>query len=221
MKIKNNIIDRLEKDADNFLYTLNIGLKSGEVVYIDGISKGEKNGYLNFAKHSQETMILQIDEALWRISAEDIESINVKKYKKSTNKTISFLNSIFLSESKFESQTYFMWIKWFVFGAIVSILIAAAKTILQGDMMNMLTDPDLPKMIITNSLLYMDKVFFAIILILIITFVIDCILPSNEPYKRLKPFPDYAQNPRIRNLATIIIFLLVYKIVAAFLSSVI
>lgn len=103
----------------------------------------------------------------------------------------------------------------------MSILYATAKTVMQDDIMSMVVDPDLPKMALTNSIVYMDKIFAIIIIIMLITFIIDCLLPSNEPYKKIKPFPDYASNPRIRNLSTIIIFLIVYKIVAGFLSKVI
>ncbi len=221
MNIKNNIIDKLEKDADEFSYALNIGLKSGEGVYIDGITRGEKNGYVNFAKHSTETMLLEIDNSLWRIQAEDIESISVKQYQTNIDNSFRWFKNIFLSESKFNKSTYFMWIKWFVFGAFVSFVFGGIKTVLEGDIMNALMDSNSIKLIINTAVGYMDMVFILIFIILVVTFIIDCILPSDEPYKKIKPFSEYASNPRLHNLALIVLFLLFYKIIASLISKLI
>ncbi len=221
MYIRNNIIDKLEKDADEFSYALNIGLKSGESVYVDGITRGEKNGYVNFAKHSTETMLLEIDESLWRIQAEDIESISVKQYQTNMDNSFRWFKNIFLSESKFAKSTYFMWVKWFIFGAILAFVYGGIKVVLGGDIMNALMDSGLVKQVITTSISLMDKVFLLIFIIMIVTFIIDCLLPSAEPYKKIKPYSDYAANPRLQNLSLIVIFLLFYKIIATFMSKLI
>ncbi len=222
MYIRNNIIDRLEKDADEFSYALNIGLKSGESVYVDGITRGEKNGYLNFAKHSTETMLLEIDDSLWRIQAGDVESISVKQYKTGLEDSFRWFKNLFFSESKFKKSAYIMWIKWFLFGAVVSFLFAGVKVVIDGgDLMSAIVDSSIIKVIINTALNYIDTLFLGILIIMVVTLIIDCLLPSDEPYKKIKPYSEYCSNPRIHNFAIIVMFLLFYKIVATFVYKLI
>lgn len=220
MNIRNNIIDKLEKDADDFFYALSIGLKSGEVVYIDGISRGEKNGYINFAKHSRETMLLEIDNSLWRIQAEDIESVSVKQYKTKMDKSQRWFYNLFLSQSRFGRSTYFMWIKFFLFGAFLSFILAGMTTVIGGgDVMGVLMDSSLFKVLLETGGSYIGKVFLVIFLIMVITFIIDLSLPSEEPFKKIKPYSDYASNTRLQNLIIILLFLVFYNIVAVIIST--
>lgn len=218
MNIKNNIIDKLEKDSDIYFYALSIGLKSGEVVYLDGISRGEKNGYLNFAKYSNETMLLEIDNALWRIQAQDIESMTVKQYGKYDNPS-NFYHRIFLSNSRFRRSTYLLWIKLFFFGAFLALLMAGMNSIFgDGDLMGILMDSQHFKNFVQRGASYVSKVFILIYIILVVTFLIDLLLPSEEAYRKIKPYRDYASNPRIQNLILIVLFLFFYKIIA-FITS--
>ncbi len=222
MYIRNNIIDRLEKDADEFSYALNIGLKSGESVYVDGITRGEKNGYVNFAKHSTETMLLEIDDSLWRIQAEDVESISVKQYKTGLEDSFRWFKNLFFSESKFKKSTYVVWIKWFLFGVLVSFFYAGVKVVIDGgDIMSAIVDSSIVKVILNTALNYMDKLFLIILIIMMVMFIVDCVLPSDEPYKKIKPFSEYGANPRIHNFGIILMFLLFYKIVATFIYKLI
>lgn len=219
MNIKNNIIDQLEKEADEFSYTLNIGLKSGEVVYVDGITRGEKNGYLNFAKHSVDTMILEIDNSLWRIQAQDIESISVKKYKTESSEKYGWISNLFLSKARFSKKTYLFWIKLFILGAILSVMYSSVRSVLGGDIMSVIMDPQLLKMIISKSVSYIDKIFIIVLFIQIGISVVDLLLPTNEPYRRIKPYPEYAIDTRLSNIIVVFVFIVFYQIFAAFLGK--
>lgn len=212
MRIRNNVIDQLEKEMDEYFYCLSIGLKSGEIVYIDGISKGEKNGYLNFAKHSQETMILEIDNSLWRIQAGDVESISVKQYKKQSEKSFGWFKRLFLVKSRFTRGTYFFWIKWFLFLFILSMMLAAFKSVLKGDVMAVIMDPSLLGTVIKTGLRYADKVFFAILGLMGLLYILDFFLPVTEPFRRIKPYPEYLSDNRFYNLIIILAFIFFYKI---------
>lgn len=220
MNIRNSIIDQLEKEADEFEYALSIGLKSGEVVYIDGITKGEKNGYLNFAKHSSDTMILEIDNSLWRIQAQDVESISVKQYKSELDKYLGWFNKLFLSKSYFGKSVFTMWIKWFFVGAVFAVLYSSIKSVLGGDIMTMLMDPALLKTIISDSIKYVDKVFIIVFLIQLALFIIDLVLPSAEPYKKIKPYSDYASETRLNHLIIVVCFFVFYQVFTAILGKI-
>lgn len=219
MRIRNNLIDQLEREHDDYFYCLSIGLKSGEIVYIDGISKGEKNGYLNFAKHSQETMILEIDNSLWRIQAQDVESISVKQYKKDREKSLGWFNRTFLSKSKFTKETYFFWIKWFIFLLILSMFLAAIKSVLKGDVMTVLMDSSLFSSILKTGFDYAGKAFFLIFGIMLALFAADMFLPVTEPYRRIKPYPDYLRDNKLSNLTIILSFGIFYKLFTIITSS--
>ncbi len=221
MNIKNSIIDQLEKEADEFSYTLNISLKSGESVYIDGITKGEKNGYLNFAKHSLDTMILEIDNSLWRIQAEDIEAISVKKYKTDIAKNFNWFFKLFFSKGHFSKKTYLFWSKIFVFAMIIAVLYSAVRSVLGGDIMTVIMDPELLQTILNDSIASVHQVFVAILLIQIILFGIDLALPTTEPYRRIKPYPEYAAETRISNSIVIILFYVFYQIFTIFVGKIV
>lgn len=212
MRIRNNLIDQLEKEMDEYYYCLSIGLKSGEIVYIDGISKGEKNGYLNFAKHSQETMILEIDNSLWRIQAGDVESISVKQYKKKNEKNYGWFKRTFLAKARFTRASYYFWIKWFLFLLVFSMLLASFKSVLQGDIMAVLMDTSLLGDIIKTGLGYADMAFFAILGIMVLFYIVDFFLPVTEPYRRIKPYPEYLSDNRFSNLLIILGYALFYKV---------
>lgn len=220
MRIRNNLIDQLEKEMDEFYYCLSIGLKSGEIVYIDGISKGEKNGYLNFAKHSQETMILEIDNSLWRIQAADIESISVKQYKKKNEKSYGWFNRNLIAKARFTKASFFFWIKWFVFLLIFSMFLAAFKIVLKGDVMAVLMDPSMIGNVLKEGLRYGDMAFFAILAIMAILFIIDFFLPITEPYRRIKPYPEYLSDNRLSNLIVILGFIMFYKVFSILLAGI-
>lgn len=212
MRIRNNLIDQLEKEMDEYFYCLSIGLKSGEIVYIDGISKGEKNGYLNFAKHSQETMIIEIDNSLWRVQAGDIESISVKQYKKSSERALGWFNRHLITKSRFTKVSYFFWIKWFVFLFILSMLLGAVKSVIKGDVMAVIMDPSLLGNVIKLGLSYADMAFFAILGIMVLIYIVDFFLPITEPFRRIKPYPGYLSDTRLSNFFIILGFIIFYKV---------
>ncbi len=210
MIIRNSIIDQLEHEEDKYTYALNIGLKSGEVIYLDGVNLGEKNAYLNFAKYSKETMLLEIDSALYRIGAGDIESIEVKKYSTSSGKLTGLLGYLFLSKGRFNKNTYVVWMKWFVVAAIFSVIYAAVKYVLSEDLVTVLMDKATFSNIVTNSLEYIKKLFPLFLGIQAGLFVLDLILPPKEKYKRIKPYPSYAEPAKIGNLIVILVFAAIY-----------
>ncbi len=210
MNIRNSIIDQLEHETDKYTYALNIGLKSGEVVYLDGVNLGEKNAYLNFAKYSKEMMLLEIDDALYRINAEDIESINVKKYNTSSGGITNLLSYLLLSKGRFTKSTYIVWIKWFVVAAIFSILYAAFKYISSGDLLSVVMDSSTFGNIIQNSVEYIKLCFMVIFGIQVLLFIIDLVLPPKEAYKRIKPYSGYAEPAKLGNLLVILSFAIVY-----------
>ncbi len=210
MIIRNSIIDQLEHEEDKFTYALNIGLKSGEIVYLDGINLGEKNAYLNFAKYSKETMLLEIDSALYRISASDIESISVKKYSTGSAKLTGLLGYLFLSKGRFNKNTYIVWIKWFVVASIFAMIYAGVKYVLSEDLVTVLMDKSTFSNIITMSIEYIKKLFPIFLGIQGVLFLIDLILPPKEKYQRLKPYPSYAEPAKLSNLIVIIIFAIMY-----------
>lgn len=213
MRIRNNIIDRLEKDYDDYVYTLNIGLKSGESIYIDGITKGEKNGYVHFAKNSSETMLLEIDNSLWRLQASDIESMSIKYYKKSLAEATNFLSNIFFAKGKVRKSVYFFLIKSFVFFAILSVIIAGVTLIFEGgDIMGSIRDANLIRSVMEKALTLTKTAFSIVFIIQIVLFVIDAILPPEEPYRRIKPYRTYADETRFSNILIIISFFIFFQI---------
>ncbi len=210
MNIRNSIIDQLEHETDKYTYALSIGLKSGEVVFLDGVNLGEKNAYLNFAKYSKEIMLLEIDDALYRIGAEDIESINVKRYGSGSGKVVNIFNYLFLSKGRFTKATYIFWIKWFVAAVIFSIIFAAFKYVTSGDFISIIMDGSTFGNVLQNSVEYIKLSFMIITGIQILLFIIDLVLPPKEAYKRIKPYSGYGEPSKIVNLFVIVSFIAVY-----------
>ncbi len=210
MKIRNSIIDQLEHETDKYTYALNIGLKSGEIILVDGVCLGEKNAYINFAKYSKETMILEIDNSLYRIGAGDIESINVKKYNTDAGKVTNILNYLFLSKGRFDKYTYIFWIKWFIAAIFFCVLYAAITYVTKSDLSNLIPQATTTvNIILQNSVVYMRKVYKIILYIQLGIFVFDLILPPKEAYKRIKPYLGYAEPTRLSNLVVIVIYMVV------------
>ncbi len=212
MKIRNNILDELQHERNKYTYAMNIGLKSGEIIFLDGICLGEKNAYINFTKYSKDTMILEIDNSLYKINASDIESLNVTKYKTESSKVSNFFNYLFFSKGNFDKTAYLFVIKWFIFAAVLSIMFAGFKTIFAGDMMTNLMKKSTMDNVVKLSFVYMKKAFWGFLLLQILMFIIDLILPPKEAHKRLKPYSGYAEPTRMGNLVIILIYILSFQV---------
>lgn len=182
MKIKNNIIDQLEPVKDNKSYAVNITLKSGEVIYLESLTKGEKDGYLGYVKIGTEVMLIEIGRTIWRIMPEDIEKMDVKAYSAVKSTGIYPVMKVLMAKSRMESATFLRFIVLFVAVFVLALVAVLGKSLVDNEIMNVLFDSSVRSEYLQLAVTWIDLGYKLIIMVMLATNILDLILKPVEAF---------------------------------------
>jgi hypothetical protein len=222
--MRNSLFEHLEHSDDGKHYAVNITLKSGSVVYLEGLKKGEKDSYLAYAKTGKDPMILTGDKNLWRILPSDIEKIDVKAYGDSYAKGVYPFMKIFMAKSRMQADTFFSIARIFIVVVLLAIIAGAAQALKDGDLLNLIFEKDLLAVYIATMMGWIEQGFLAILAMLVFANLIDFILMPVDQFHILENNRHFLSGTKtLHVLITLgfILFFLVFKSAAAVMIRII
>lgn len=182
MKYSNNLIDKAQLAKDSNFYAVNLWLKSGQKVYLEDLTVGEKDAYLQYVKSGQSLMIISMGDTMWRLLPNDIERIEVKAYTESTQKSVYPLLRIFLAKSRIATETFAHLIRLYLLVIMISVFAGVAKAFKDGDLMGLLFDPTVLSEYILWIINWLEKGFLVVFFAMAAVNVFDFILKPLEKY---------------------------------------
>lgn len=129
------------KNEHHILYALSVHLKYGEVLHVESVDKETKDAYLNLAKTSGETMLLETKTEVRHLKSDDIAKVSIVAYDENYLKVWHPLKRIFFSESSFARYLFSFIVKLFVFTCVVLGIAQLGLKVIDGTIMEALFDP--------------------------------------------------------------------------------
>ncbi len=223
MRIKNNLLDGMEKVRDGKLYAVNICLKSGEVVHLEHLEKGEKDAYVNYVRNGTEKMLIESTKQVWRILPDDIEKLDVKAYSKEQGNSVYPFVRFIMAKSRMATETFTRFVGFYVMFLFVAIFIklAQAGIVENTDLLN---DLSLLKPYLLEAGELFMKVAWLLAFVMMFMNIIDLILRPSEKYYILDEERSVLADTKLLHilitLGCIIGFILMNKIVFGILLGI-
>lgn len=187
MKLKNSLFDDLVHNDDGQYYAVNLWLKSGETIYLEDLSKGEKEAYLQYVRAGNQIMLISSPSTIWRLTPEDIVRVDVKMYGLANQKTVYPLFRIFLAKSRIATETFSNFIRLYLLVLMAIILAGVVKVFKDGDLMGLLFDTTILANYVATVISWMEAGFLVVFGIMIIANFVDFILKPMQTYHVIDP----------------------------------
>jgi hypothetical protein len=182
MNIKNNLFDQMENIDDGKIYAVNISLKSGEVIYLESLSKSEKDAYIAYVKSGTDVMLLEMGKTIWRIQPSDIEKLDVKSYSSTHEVGIYPIMKVLMAKSRMESSTFTRFITLFIGVFVLALIGVLAKSLIDGEIMNVLFDSVIRNSYLELGFEWIGLSFKVIVILMLFANIVDLILKPVEAF---------------------------------------
>ncbi len=182
MRMKNNLFDQLESVKDGKLYAVNIHLKSGQVIHLEHLEKGEKDAYINYTRIGKEKMLIETNKMVWRIMPDDIERVEVKSYNKQQAKGLYPLMRIAMTRSRLDTTLFSRFIVYFILLLLAMVGFQVLRAMLIEDPMSILADYTLLAPYMGDASKMFVQFSWMLIIVMFILNIIDLILVSTEKF---------------------------------------
>lgn len=212
MTIKNNIIDLLEHLDDGSYYAVNLVLKSGNTIYLENLSKGEKDSYLAYAKQGTTLMLISDEKTLWRVMPQDIERVDVKEYQNTLAKGVYPLLKVFMAKSHFTSNTFFNLARIFILVIMLTVFAGMGIALQKGDLIGLLFDQELLQEYVQMVFKWSERGFYALLVVMLITNVADFVMRPVESFHILDVNRQFLAETKLLNLLITLAFIIVFLI---------
>ncbi len=216
MRIKNNLLDGMEKQTDGRLYAVNICLKSGEVVHLEQLEKGEKDAYVNYVRNGREKMLIETSKQVWRIMPDDIERLDVKSYTMQQENGVYPFMRFLMVKSRMATETFMRFITFYILilvGAII-LKLGQAGVVENTDLLN---DFSLLRGYLFEAGEIFIKLSWLLAIVMIFLNVVDLVLRPTEKFYILDEERSVLEDTKLLHLlitiGCIIGFVIVHKIV--------
>ncbi len=182
MRVKNNLFDQLESVKDGKLYAVNVHLKSGQIIHLEHLEKGEKDAYINYVRNGREKMLIETNKLVWRILPDDIERVEVKSYNNQQANGLYPIMRIAMTKSRLETDLFTRFIFYFILLLIVSVLFNIFRAVLIEDPMTILADYTLLSPFMADASKMFVQFSWILVVVMLALNVLDLILSSAEKF---------------------------------------
>ncbi len=213
MKMKNNLFDQLETVKDGKLYAVNIHLKSGQVVHLEHLEKGEKDAYVNHARSGREKMLIETNKTVWRILPDDIERVDVKSYNNHQAKGLYPFMRIVMTKSRLDSSLFTRFIFYFIVLLVASVAFQVVRGMLIEDPMAILADYTLLAPFMEAASKMFVKFSWLLIIVMFALNILDLILGSTEKFYILDEDRSALEGTKVLHLLITLGCLVGFKLV--------
>ncbi len=219
MRMKNNLFDQLEIVKDGKLYAVNIHLKSGQIVHLEHLEKGEKDAYVNHARNGKDKMLIETNKTVWRILPDDIERIEVKSYNKQQANGVYPFMRIVMTKSRLDTSIFTRFIFFFIVLLVVSVAFQVVRGMLIEDPMAILTDYTLLAPYMADASKMFVKFSWMLVIAMAVLNVIDLILGSTEKFYILDEERSMLEGTKVFHILITIGCLIGFKVVNSLFFS--
>ncbi len=181
MRTRNNLFDGMEKESDGKLYAVNIQLKSGEVIHLEHLEKGEKDAYVNYVRTGKDKMLIETSKQVWRILPDDIERLDVKAYNTSQANGVYPFMRFLMVRSRMETETFTKFIWYFVWLLIGSVVIKLGEAAIVENT-SILNDFSIIGDYLSEARPLFVKFSWVLIAIMFVLNLLDLILKPTEKF---------------------------------------
>lgn len=182
MKYKNVAVDQLERVSDGKLYAVNILLKSGETVHLEGLDKGQKDAYVLFAKHGGLPMLLESKQTLWRIQAEDVQRLDIKSYSEEQDGFLYPVLRFIMGQSRVNTSLYIKGLQVFIFWSVAAAILSIAKAVMDGNVLEIFLERDVMADILVSTVNMIQTGLKFIVIYVVLLAGIDMALKPLERF---------------------------------------
>ncbi|PID80030.1 MAG: hypothetical protein CSB19_01120 [Clostridiales bacterium] len=215
MRMKNNLFDQLEPVKDGKLYAVNIHLKSGQVVHLEHLQKGEKDAYINYTRSGREKMLIETNKMVWRILPDDIERVEVKSYNTQQANGVYPFMKYAMTRSRLDTSVFTRFILYFFLALIGSVGFQIVKALVIEDPMSVLVDYRLLVPYINDASDLFVQISWLLVVVMLGINVIDLLLKSTEKFYILDENRSFLEGTKIFHLIITLACLLGFKLVNA------
>ncbi len=213
MRVKNNLFDQLESVKDGKLYAVNIHLKSGQIIHLEHLEKGEKDAYINYVRSGRDKMLIETNKLVWRILPDDIERVEVKSYNKQQANGIYPLMRVAMTKSRLDTEMFTRFIFYFILLLIASVVFNIFRAMLIEDPMAILTDFTLLAPFMADASKMFVQFSWLLVVVMLALNVLDLILSSAEKFYILDDERTLLEGTKVFHLMITIGCIIGFKVV--------
>ncbi|MBM7562535.1 hypothetical protein [Fusibacter tunisiensis] len=202
-------------------FALSIHMKYGEVLHVEGLTREEKDQYFDLARDSSRSVVVEDATSIRHIASTDIAKITVKPYDEQVEKIMLPVRKILFTESTLGRRLFGLLIKLFVAASVIGVIGVFGLAMIEGNIVDVFFEPELFSETLQKGLDFVEMLYGYVFVLMLLLALVDLVLGLREFHFINSDGEEAAENPRIMNLGTVIIFAIVFKGIVAVLSRVV
>lgn len=201
------------------LYALSIHMKYGEVLHVEGITKEDKERYIELARSVGQTMLVEDSITVRHLHSNDISKISVKAYDAEREKWMHPFQKMLFTESSLGRPLFRGVIKAFVWFSVLSIIGMFGLAMIEGNVFDVFFDASIFMSTLQRGFDFMQQLFKYAVILLILLNLLDLGLGLNASYFINQDGEEAPEFSRLSNVTVTAAFVIIFTIVRMVLNG--